>query len=195
MAAISSSEKPLARRGMIVPGRVARAERLHRLGDPRRRLAGQTRHRRLDRGARRMTARARAGSRRRFGCAGVEGGHRDRSRSHLPHRHPSGGRDPPTAGQSSRSGSRPCRDDILLVPATRRQAARTRLRSRSPQAPFRSWFISGIVRMRLPVAAKIALSTAGAATAIVGSPTPPQKSPVGTMTVSTCGISSMRMTL
>ena len=31
--------------------------------------------------------------------------------------------------------------------------------------------------MRLPVAAKIAFSTAGAATAIVGSPTPPQKPP------------------
>ena len=29
--------------------------------------------------------------------------------------------------------------------------------------------------MRLPVAAKIAFSTAGAATAMVGSPTPPQK--------------------
>ena len=33
--------------------------------------------------------------------------------------------------------------------------------------------------MRLPVAAKIAFSTAGAATAIVGSPTPPQKPPDG----------------
>ena len=39
--------------------------------------------------------------------------------------------------------------------------------------------MSGNVRMRLPVAAKIALSTAGAATAIVGSPTPPQKPPEG----------------
>jgi len=53
----------------------------------------------------------------------------------------------------------------------------------------------GNVRIRLPVAAKIALSTAGAATAIVGSPTPPQKSPVGTTTTSTFGISSMRITL
>jgi hypothetical protein len=33
--------------------------------------------------------------------------------------------------------------------------------------------------MRLPVAAKYALSTAGAATKIVGSPTPPQKPPDG----------------
>ena len=47
--------------------------------------------------------------------------------------------------------------------------------------------------MRLPVAAKIALSTAGAATAIVGSPTPLQKSPVGMMTTSTFGISRMRV--
>ena len=39
------------------------------------------------------------------------------------------------------------------------------------------WFLSGIERMRLPVAAKNALSTAGAATKIVGSPTPPQKPP------------------
>ncbi len=38
---------------------------------------------------------------------------------------------------------------------------------------------SGRSRMRLPVAAKIAFSTAGAATAIVGSPTPPQKPPDG----------------
>jgi hypothetical protein len=38
---------------------------------------------------------------------------------------------------------------------------------------------------------KIAFSTAGAATAIVGSPTPPQKPPDGTI-VSTAGISSMR---
>src|SRR6266446_5196834 len=63
------------------------------------------------------------------------------------------------------------------------------------QVDFRSWFINGSERMRLPVAAKIALSTAGAATAIVGSPTPPQKSPVGMMTTSTLGISSIRITL
>ena len=41
--------------------------------------------------------------------------------------------------------------------------------------------------MRLPVAAKIALSTAGAATKMVGSPTPPQKSPDGITIVSTWG--------
>jgi hypothetical protein len=73
------------------------------------------------------------------------------------------------------------------VPAAERRQTR--------QVDFRSWFINGSERMRLPVAAKIALSTAGAATAIVGSPTPPQKSPVGMMTTSTFGISSIRITL
>jgi len=37
------------------------------------------------------------------------------------------------------------------------------------------------------------LSTAGAATQIVGSPTPPQKPPLGMMTDSTFGISAMRI--
>src|SRR5439155_3031574 len=41
------------------------------------------------------------------------------------------------------------------------------------------WFFSGTVRKRLPVVAKIALSTAGAATQMVGSPTPPQNPPDG----------------
>jgi len=43
------------------------------------------------------------------------------------------------------------------------------------------WFLSGKERMRFPVALKYALSTAGAATQIVGSPTPPHGSdpPVG----------------
>src|SRR5687768_11808390 len=41
------------------------------------------------------------------------------------------------------------------------------------------WFFSGNERMRLPVAAKYAFSTAGAATQIVGSPTPPQNPPDG----------------
>ncbi len=49
--------------------------------------------------------------------------------------------------------------------------------------------------MRLPVAAKMALSTAGAATKIVGSPTPPQKPPDGMMIDSTFGISLMRIEL
>ena len=79
------------------------------------------------------------------------------------------------------------------IPALNRR--RARCASPARQADLRSWFISGSERIRLPVAAKIALSTAGAATEIVGSPTPPQKSPVGTMTTSTFGISSMRITL
>jgi hypothetical protein len=58
-----------------------------------------------------------------------------------------------------------------------------------------SWFLSGTERMRLPVAAKNALSTAGAATKIVGSPTPPQNPPDGITIDSTLGISLMRITL
>ena len=54
--------------------------------------------------------------------------------------------------------------------------------------------VIGNSRMRLPVAAKIAFNTAGAATAMVGSPTPPQKPPEGTMSASTAGIASIRMT-
>src|SRR5215471_15366023 len=57
------------------------------------------------------------------------------------------------------------------------------------------WFFSGNERMRLPVAAKYALSTAGAATQIVGSPTPPQKPPDAMRIVSTFGISAMRIEL
>ena len=56
------------------------------------------------------------------------------------------------------------------------------------QARFRLWFFNGRSRMRLPVAAKIAFSTAGAATAMVGSPTPPQKPPDGITIDSTLGI-------
>ena len=46
--------------------------------------------------------------------------------------------------------------------------------------------------MRLPVAAKMALHKAGATTETGGSPMPPQNPPLGTRTVSTFGISSMR---
>ena len=55
------------------------------------------------------------------------------------------------------------------------------------------WFFSGKVRMRLPVAAKYALSTAGAATQIVGSPTPPQNPPEGMTIDSTFGIWAIRI--
>ena len=56
----------------------------------------------------------------------------------------------------------------------------------------RSWFFTGSTRMRLPVAAKIALHSAGATGGTGGSPTPPQKPPLGTITVSTGGASAMR---
>ncbi len=55
------------------------------------------------------------------------------------------------------------------------------------------WFFSGNVRMRLPVAAKNALRTAGAATQIVGSPTPPQNPPDAMMIDSTFGICAIRI--
>jgi len=55
------------------------------------------------------------------------------------------------------------------------------------------WFFSGNVRMRLPVAAANAFSTAGAATQIVGSPTPPQNPPDGMMIASTFGICEIRI--
>ena len=58
------------------------------------------------------------------------------------------------------------------------------------------WFFSGNERMRLPVAAKYAFITAGAATQMVGSPTPPQTRPPPSMRVdSTYGISLMRIEL
>ena len=63
----------------------------------------------------------------------------------------------------------------------------------SVHATFRLAFFNGNWRIRLPVAANIAFSTAGAATAIVGSPTPPQKPPEGITIVSTSGISDIRM--
>src|SRR6266568_8680093 len=60
-------------------------------------------------------------------------------------------------------------------------------------ANLTSWFFSGNDRILFPVAAKIALRTAGAATKIVGSPTPPQNPPDGMMIDSTFGISLMRI--
>ena len=53
-------------------------------------------------------------------------------------------------------------------------------------------FFSGRLRTGVPVAAKIAVRTAGVTTQIVGSPTPPQKSYDDTITVSTFGISAIR---
>ena len=61
------------------------------------------------------------------------------------------------------------------------------------QTSLRSTSFNGTWRTRLPVAANIAFNTAGAATAMVGSPTPPQNPPDGITMVSTAGISAMRM--
>src|ERR1700692_562209 len=67
-----------------------------------------------------------------------------------------------------------------------------RRRVRPPQIERRSWFVTGSARMRWPVAAKIALHKAGASGGTGGSPTPPQKSPLGTITLTTSGASAMR---
>ncbi len=63
----------------------------------------------------------------------------------------------------------------------------------SVYANRRSWFFSGNDRIRRPVAAKIAFNTAGAATKMVGSPTPPQNPPEGTKTHSTFGMLAIRI--
>src|SRR5215471_3268062 len=68
-----------------------------------------------------------------------------------------------------------------------------RLARRSCYALRKSWFfISGSARMRLPVAAKIALHSAGATSAGGGSPTPPQNPPLGMIMLSTFGASARR---
>lgn len=70
-----------------------------------------------------------------------------------------------------------------------------RHQQRSVQIGRRSASFNGILRIRLPVAANSALSTAGAATAMVGSPIPPQNPPDGMMRTSTSGISASSIDL
>jgi hypothetical protein len=67
---------------------------------------------------------------------------------------------------------------ILKQPGSHAQANVARVPERQHrQRRYTSFtFLSGRLRIGLPVAAKMALSTAGATTQIVGSPTPPQKS-------------------
>lgn len=61
--------------------------------------------------------------------------------------------------------------------------------------PARSaWFIGSVLTL-FPVAAKIALTTAGAIGGVPGSPTPPGASWLGTTCTSTFGISLMRSIL
>ena len=54
----------------------------------------------------------------------------------------------------------------------------------------KSCALSGNERIRLPIAAETAFTTAGGIGACAGSPTPPQKPPVGAITTSTLGISA-----
>src|SRR4051812_46958464 len=75
------------------------------------------------------------------------------------------------------------------------QKQKNQCRQQKPHTISIPWFFSGTVRMRLPVALKNAFSTAGAATQMVGSPTPPQKPPEGMTIDSTFGICAMRIEL
>src|SRR5258708_40000810 len=75
-------------------------------------------------------------------------------------------------------GGRPRRDPFgqlgaLFLKVKRRPLAAASLL----HANAMLWFFNGNERMRLPVAAKYALRTAGAATQIVGAPTPPPEPP------------------
>src|SRR5262249_41370546 len=104
------------------------------------------------------------------------------------------------SGNSSRATGRAVR--FKLMPAPRKVGTRKKPPPQGGggegsvgQTERRSVFLSGTERTRLPVAAAIALSTAGAATAMVGSPMPPQKPPEGISTTSTFGISAMRRRL
>src|SRR6516162_4926625 len=65
-------------------------------------------------------------------------------------------------------------------------------RQKRPHARFRSWPFSGSERTRLPVAAKIALHSAGARGGTAGSPPPPQNPPLATTAVSTTGMPARR---
>src|SRR5262249_43729244 len=82
----------------------------------------------------------------------------------------------------------PCREE-----GGGRDAAATQV----SHAIWMLWFFSGNERMRWPVALKNALSTAGAAPQLVGSPTPPQGSlpPDGLRIDSPLGFSAMRIEL
>ena len=105
-------------------------------------------------------------------------------------------------------------DDVLVVPpgATRHrgvqhhavdvvhgvclmQAERIGAQARGPGIQvFRASARIGRLRMRLPVAAKMALVTAGAMGGVPGSPMPPGASPLWMMRTSTCGVASKRST-
>src|SRR5262249_9125923 len=97
----------------------------------------------------------------------------------------------------SRGGTQSCSTAAAFAGLSQRAAGENGARSCPPlrvrYANEMLGLLSGIDRMRWPVAAKYALSTAGAAIQIVGSPTPPQKPPDGMRIVSTLGISAIRM--
>jgi hypothetical protein len=83
-----------------------------------------------------------------------------------------------------------CRKRAVVLACGRwqRRCAAAVGRSARHAGAYRSLLsLSGSERIRLPVAANTALRTAGAATLMVGSPTPPQKLPEGITIASTLG--------
>src|SRR5712692_9570654 len=107
----------------------------------------------------------------------------------------------------SQTRHRPLRDfavNILRLPLVVRREVLLHgdLRARCHQFQFNlfnSYYAKSALRMgsfrrRLPVAAKIALATAGAIAGVLASPIPPGASVLATMYVSISGISSMRIT-
>src|SRR5215467_8529754 len=83
--------------------------------------------------------------------------------------------------------------DGLRHDKRRRHVSRSTKAAYIAYTSWMPWFFNGTERRRLPVALKNAFSTAGAATQIVGSPTPPQTSPEGMMIDSTLGICAIRI--
>ena len=79
-------------------------------------------------------------------------------------------------------------------PLAERIGRRTQRVPRLPNHYAKSSWRMGRRRMRLPVAWKMALHTAGAIPGVLASPAPPEAFWLGTMWTSTAGIPSMRNT-
>ncbi len=115
-------------------------------------------------------------------------------------------RDRAPTGRVARRVDERCRDPVAFDPecdeslpgrgqckrgrAGRRERCRDECRARRHVASEIPCLSSGSERIRFPDAAKIALQSAGITGALAGSPTPPQKPPVGASTTSTLGISA-----
>ena len=163
---------------------LARAKGLHRRDDLGRVVAAERRHLCLYRGAWRVAARTRRRSRRWLG--------RCRSGRDLEHQwqypHP-----PRYARHALPQCGRGATQLLSRIAGEGGPSPKGLVgEGKTAHTGFRSWSFSGSERMRLPVAAKIALHNAGASGGTPGSPPPPQNPPLGTNTVSTTGISARR---